>query len=258
MTVGLVFCILEFGIYLEFGACYLEFKPQSMQKTAINNRHAVVLHSGGQDSTTCLAWALKKFDRVQVISFDYGQRHKTELKAARTIAKKLKIKHETIKLPIISELTKNALTDQTIKVEVGKNGQLPSTFVDGRNVLFLTTAAIYAKQRGIPNLVTGVCQTDYSGYPDCREDFIKSIQKTLRLAMEFPFKIYTPLMHLTKADTVKMMVKLKNIKLLKHSHTCYEGTRPACGKCPACKLRLKGFREAGIKDPIPYVINFDF
>jgi 7-cyano-7-deazaguanine synthase len=223
-----------------------------MPKPDINQREAVILHSGGQDSTTCLVWALKKFKSVQLISFDYGQRHKSEILAAKKIARKLKLPHETLKLPILKQLTKNALTDKSVKVESGKNGELPSTFVDGRNAVFLTVAAIYAKQRGIPNIVTGVCQTDYSGYPDCREDFIKSIQKTLSLAMEFPFKIHTPLMFLTKTQTVELMEKLGGLELLKYTHTCYEGTKPACGKCPACKLRLKGFREYGIDDLIYY------
>jgi 7-cyano-7-deazaguanine synthase len=209
---------------------------------------AVVLHSGGQDSTTCLVWALKKFKKVYIISFDYGQRHKAELKAARSIAKRLKIPFQIIKLPIIKELTKNALTDKSIKIKTGKG--LPSTFVDGRNQMFLTVAAIYAKQKGIPNLVTGVCQTDYSGYPDCREDFIKSLERTLRLAMEFPFKIYTPLMKITKADSVKLMKKLGGLNLLKYTVTCYEGVTPPCNKCPACKLRAKGFKEAKVSDPI--------
>jgi len=211
---------------------------------------AVVLHSGGQDSTTCLMWALKKFKKVYIISFDYGQRHKTELKAAKAIAKKLKIPCKVIKLPFVKELTNNALTNPKLKIKAGKN--LPSTFVDGRNQMFLTVAAIYAKQKKIPNLVTGVCQTDYSGYPDCRDDFIKSLERTLRLAMGFPFKIHTPLMKLTKAESVKLMQKLGGIKILKYTHTCYEGTRPACGRCPACRLRLKGFKEAGVVDPITY------
>lgn len=217
-----------------------------------NSSSALVLHSGGQDSTTCLAWAIEKFDHVEVISFDYGQRHKIELKAAKEIADHLKLNFNVIELGLISKLTKNALTDTSIEVKAGKNGTLPSTFVDGRNALFLTTAAIYAKQRGISQLVTGVCQTDYSGYPDCREAFIQSIEKTLQLAMEYPFIIHTPLMFLTKAETVTMMQELGKLDLLKYSHTCYEGKRPACGKCPACKLRLKGFQEAGVIDPIEY------
>ena len=220
--------------------------------TNVKNNEAVILHSGGQDSTTCLVWALKKFKSVRLLSFDYGQRHKSEIRAAKTIARKLKLPHETLKLPILQELTKNALTDTSVKIKAGKAGKLPTTFVDGRNALFLTIAAIYAKQKGIPNIVTGVCQTDYSGYPDCRHDFIKSIQKTLALAMEFPFRIHTPLMFLTKAQTIGLMEKLGSLELLKYTHTCYEGTKPACGKCPACKLRLKGFKEYGIDDLIYY------
>lgn len=222
-----------------------------MTKEASKNS-ALVLHSGGQDSTTCLAWALNKFEKVHLISFDYGQRHKRELEAAKKIAKKLNLFHKIIKLPFLSDLTTNALTDKTIKVKAGTKNQLPSTFVEGRNMIFLTTAAIYAKQKGIPNLVTGVCQTDYSGYPDCRDDFIKSIEKTLQLAMEFPFKIHTPLMFLSKAETVEMMQKLGSLGLLKYTHTCYEGRKLACGLCPACTLRLKGFKLAKVKDPIKY------
>jgi len=216
------------------------------------SKSAVLLHSGGQDSTTCLAWAMKKFERVYLISFDYGQRHKKEIQAAKKIATKLSLPHETIKLPFLSELTTNALTDKTVKVKAGTKNQLPSTFVDGRNMIFLTAAAIYAKQKGIPNLVTGVCQTDYSGYPDCRDEFVRSIEKTLKLAMEFPFKIHTPLMFIDKAETVKMMQKLGSLELLKYTHTCYEGRKLACGTCPACKLRLKGFKLAKVKDPIKY------
>lgn len=213
---------------------------------------ALVLHSGGQDSTTCLVWAIKRFKNVLCVSFDYGQRHKAELKAAKTICKKLGVAHETIKISLLSQLTRNALTDKGVKITAGDAKHLPSTFVEGRNAIFLTVAAIVAKQHDIADIVTGVCQTDYSGYPDCRDAFVKSIQKTLRLAMLLPFTIHTPLMFLTKAETVKLMQKLGGLYLLKHTHTCYAGTRPACGKCPACKLRLKGFREAGVEDPIKY------
>ncbi|PIZ71985.1 7-cyano-7-deazaguanine synthase QueC [Candidatus Peregrinibacteria bacterium CG_4_10_14_0_2_um_filter_43_11] len=220
--------------------------------TNVKNNQAIVLHSGGQDSTTCLAWAIKEFKKVEVISFDYGQRHKIELKGVKKICESLQIPYQIIKIDILKELTKNALTDKKIQIKAGKKGQLPSTFVEGRNLIFLSTVAIIAKTHHIPHLVIGVCQTDYSGYPDCREDFIKSLQKTLRLAMDYPFKIHTPLMHLTKGETVKLMQKLGRLELLKYSHTCYEGKRLACKKCPACKLRLKGFNEAGVEDPIAY------
>ena len=212
----------------------------------------MVLHSGGQDSTTCLVWALKKFKKVYLISFDYGQRHKIELKAAKRIAKKLKLSHKIVRIPLFAELTKNALTSKSIKVKAGTRSRLPTTFVPGRNLVFLTAAAIHAKQLGIPNLVGGMCQTDYSGYPDCRDEFIRAAEHSLRLAMEFPFKIHTPLMFLTKADTVRLMKRLSGLPLLKYTHTCYEGKKRPCGKCPACKLRLKGFREAGVKDPLCY------
>lgn len=216
-----------------------------------NQQTALVLLSGGQDSTTCLAWAKKKFGKVCAITFDYGQRHKIEIKSAKKIANKIKIPLLIYKTDIFKKFTQNALTNQNIKIKIHKN-KLPSTFVPGRNMIFLSIAAIYAHQLGIKNIVTGVCQTDYSGYPDCRDKFIKSLKKTLNLAMETKLKIHTPLMWLTKAGTVKLMRRLGQIELLKYTHTCYKGLRSACGKCPACRLRLKGFKEAGIKDPIKY------
>ena len=211
---------------------------------------ALVLFSGGQDSTTCLAWAMTKFDKVYAITIDYGQIHRIEIKSAKKIAQLTKTPLQIQKISLLKELTSNALTDPSIKIKAGKG--LPSTFVPGRNLIFLSVAAIHAIKLKVTDIVTGVCQTDYSGYPDCRDEFIKSLEKTLNLAMEVPFKIHTPLMWLTKAETVKLMLKLDKLELLKYSHTCYKGSRPACGKCPACKLRLKGFKEAQIKDPLPY------
>lgn len=220
------------------------------------NNIALILLSGGQDSTTCLAWALKKFRKVYGITFDYGQRHKIELISAKKIAQICKIPLKIYKTDIFKEFTKNALTNKNIAIKIQKN-KLPSTFVPGRNHIFLSIAAIYAKQLGISDIITGVCQTDYSGYPDCRDEFIKSLEKTINSAFgnaksDDWIKIHTPLMWLTKAETVKLMQQLGQIELLKYSHTCYKGDRPACGKCPACKLRLKGFREAGVKDPLEY------
>ncbi len=220
--------------------------------TDVKPNSALVLHSGGQDSTTCLAWALDKYDDVKVVSFDYGQRHKIEIESAKKIADHLNLEHKVIEIDLFKELTNNALVNHSAEVAEGADGELPTTFVDGRNIVFLTTAAIYAKQMGIPNIVTGVCQTDYSGYPDCRDEFIKSLNETLKLGMEFPFEIHTPLMFLTKAETVKLIDELGKLDLMKYTHTCYEGKSPACGKCPACKLRLKGFEEAGTQDPIDY------
>lgn len=221
-----------------------------MSKNRSTNSKALVLFSGGQDSTTCLAWALKRFKEVHAICFDYGQRHKIELTAAKKIAKLTGTPLKIVKIDHFTNLTKNALTDKSIQINKGSKSQLPSTFVDGRNLIFLSIAAIYAKNLGIHEIITGVCQTDYSGYPDCRDEFIKSLQKTLTLSMDYEFKIHTPLMWFTKAETVKLMQKLGHVDLLAHSHTCYEGKRPPCGKCPACLLRAKGFKEAGLKDPL--------
>jgi len=215
-------------------------------------KKALVVFSGGQDSTTCLAWAKKEFSAVETITFDYGQRHKIELESAKKITKIAKVSQEVVKIDLFSKLTANALTDPSITINQGSKDQLPSTFVPGRNLIFLSIAAIYAKQRGIKDIITGVCQTDYSGYPDCRDQFIKSLEQTLNFSMDENFHLHTPLMFLSKKETVEMMQQLGQIELLKHSHTCYNGTRPACGKCPACKLRLKGFKEAGITDPLKY------
>lgn len=214
---------------------------------------ALILLSGGQDSTTCLAWAKKKFKKVHAITFEYGQIHKIEIEAAKKIAKLTKTPLKIIELNLFKDLTKSALLNTKIKMTELKKNKLPSTFVPGRNLIFLSVAAIYAYQLGIENLVTGVCQTDFSGYPDCRNTFIKSVEKTLELAMDKKFRIHTPLMWLTKSDTVKLIKKLGQLELLKYSHTCYKGVRPPCGKCPACKLRAKGFKEAKIKDPIKLI-----
>ncbi|MEK7545043.1 MAG: 7-cyano-7-deazaguanine synthase QueC [Patescibacteria group bacterium] len=211
---------------------------------------ALILHSGGQDSTTCLAWAMKKFGRenIETISFDYGQRHKTELASARKICKKLDIKNTVLKTDVFKHLGKNALTHD-LKMTTPKKA-LPSTFVPGRNIFFLTLAAAYAYDRGIHDLVTGVCETDYSGYPDCRENTMKSLEKTLSYGMDYQFKIHTPLMFLTKAKTVELIKKLGHLDLLALTHTCYKGKNPPCKKCPSCILRAKGFQQANEEDPL--------
>lgn len=221
--------------------------------TSGKTNNAVVVLSGGQDSTTCLIWAKQKFKNIYALAFDYGQRHLTELTSARKIAKITNTPLKIHKIRLFKELTTNSLINHNQRIKTNKNDQLPNTFVDGRNHVFLSIAAIYAKQLNIHNIITGVCETDYSGYPDCRNEFIKSLQKTLSLAMDYKFKIHTPLMWLSKAETVKLMKKLNQTALLKYTHTCYKGLRPACGTCPACKLRLKGFLEAGIKDPLKYL-----
>ena len=214
---------------------------------------ALVTLSGGQDSTTCLYWAIRKFgrDKVESITFDYGQRHRVEIDCARTIAESAGIANTVIPIDTFSALAGNALTDCTMEVAANtEEGDLPNTFVPGRNIIFLTYAAAYAWPREIGHLVTGVAQIDYSGYPDCREETIDALQATLQLGMESKVEIHSPLMHLSKKDTVNLARELGAIDAMALTQTCYEGERPPCGECPACRLRAKGFAEAGIDDPL--------
>lgn len=219
------------------------------------DERAVVVFSGGQDSTTCLYWALDRFGagRVETLTFDYGQRHRIELAAARDIAALARVPHTVLPIDTFSALGGNALTDEQLDIkssgETG-DGALPNTFVPGRNLVFLTYAAAFAWQREIRHIVTGVAQADYSGYPDCRQQTISALQTALRLGMERDFDIHTPLMNLSKRDTVELACKLGALDALALSHTCYNGQRPPCGTCPACILRAKGFRESGIDDPL--------
>jgi len=214
---------------------------------------AMVVFSGGQDSTTCLAQAMADFANVETVTFDYGQRHRVELDQAHRIATMAGVRaHHLLDMKWLGRLTENALTRAEIPISHAA-GELPSTFVDGRNLFFLSVAAVLAKQRGIHSIYAGVCETDFSGYPDCRNDFIKSLNTTLNLGIDYHFDIRTPLMWLTKADTVRLMATLGKLEWYAETHTCYEGRRPACGTCPACVLRLKGFRDAGIPDPLPYI-----
>ena len=220
------------------------------------NDTALVVLSGGQDSTTCLYWAIDKFghDNVSSITFDYGQRHRIELECAREIADFAAIPHEQISIDTFAALGGNALIDSDVPVEseVSEETGLPNTFVPGRNLIFLSFAAAYAYQRGIQNLVTGVAQTDYSGYPDCREDTMEALQLTLRKGMEFDVCILTPLMHLSKMQTVELARDLGAMPAMAMTHTCYNGERPPCGHCPACELRAKGFAEAQEVDPLTF------
>jgi 7-cyano-7-deazaguanine synthase len=210
---------------------------------------AVVLLSGGQDSTTCLAWAMARFSRVVTVTIDYGQRHRIELDAARRIAAAANVPHALIPCDSFIALGGNSLTS-SMPVEAASAGALPNSFVPGRNLVFLTLAAAFAWQRGIADLVTGVCQTDYSGYPDCRADTMTALQAALRAGMDCPFTIHAPLMHLTKAETVLLLRDLGRLDWLSLSHTCYNGAVPPCGTCPACQLRAKGFAAAGLPDPL--------
>lgn len=215
---------------------------------------ALVVLSGGQDSTTCLYWAIDRFgrDNVSALTFDYGQRHRIELKCASDIAADAGIQQTQLPIDTFAALGGTALTDDAINVEADshEDSGLPNTFVPGRNLIFLTYAAAFAWQRGIKHLVTGVAQTDYSGYPDCREETIRAVQKSIRLGMEADFEIHTPLMHLSKKQTVELAEQLGALPAMALTHTCYIGSRPPCGECPACELRAKGFAEAGIVDPL--------
>ncbi len=213
---------------------------------------AVVVLSGGQDSTTCLYWALDRFGDggIEALTFDYGQRHRIELECAEKVAEYAGVAHTTLPIDTFAALGGNALTDTGMQVEEAGDNGLPNTFVPGRNLVFLTFAAAFAWQRGIDDLVTGVAQTDYSGYPDCRRETIDEMEETLKLGMERVFTIHTPLMNLSKKQTVELARDLGALDAMALTHTCYNGERPPCGECPACRLRAKGFLEAGIADPL--------
>ena len=209
------------------------------------NNKAIVVFSGGQDSTTCLLWALKKFDEVVAVTFDYNQRHKLEIECAKKIVKDFNVEHHILNMDLLNQLAPNALTRNDIDVKKGEEGELPSTYVEGRNMLFLTFAAVLAKVKGISNIVTGVCETDFSGYPDCRDVFIKSLNTTLDLAMDYNFIIHTPLMWLDKAETWKMAEEFGKFDYVRNNTlTCYNGIiGDGCGKCPSCILRKKGLEK---------------
>ena len=227
---------------------------------SLSSENALVLFSGGQDSSVCLAWALQTFDHVETIGFDYGQRHRIELDVRSEFRdgllslnsdwlNKLGLDH-LIDLKVLGEISQTSLT-QDVEITMGEAG-LPNTFVPGRNLLFLTFAAAIAYRRGIKHIVTGVCETDYSGYPDCRDDTIKAMQVALGLGMDKRFVLHTPLMWLDKAQTWEMTEHLGGENLIDlirvKSHTCYLGQRDqlhewghGCANCPACDLRRQGF-----------------
>ncbi len=212
---------------------------------------AVVLLSGGQDSTTCLVWAQRRFARVWSLAIAYGQRHGIELEAAAEIARRAGVPHRTIPCDSLTALGGNALTsNEEVQASLVPETGLPNTFVPGRNLIFLTLAAAYAYQQRAAHVVTGVCETDYSGYPDCRQATVVAMQAALRAGMEAEFHLHTPLMHLSKARSVQLAIEVGALGLLAYSHTCYNGKVPPCGTCPACLLRARGFAEAGIPDPL--------
>ncbi|EGR1858696.1 7-cyano-7-deazaguanine synthase QueC [Vibrio cholerae] len=209
-------------------------------------KKAVVVFSGGQDSTTCLVQALKEFDEVHAITFDYGQRHKLEIEVAQQLAKQLGVTaHKVMDVSLLNELAISSLTRDDIPVshELQANG-LPNSFVPGRNILFLTLAGIYAYQTGATTVITGVCETDFSGYPDCRDEFVQAMNQALAKGMDLPLMIRTPLMWLNKAETWALADQLGALDLVRHQTlTCYNGLiGDGCGECPAC-----GLRQAGLK-----------
>ena len=203
---------------------------------------AIVVFSGGQDSTTCLLWALKKYDEVETITFDYNQRHKQEIEVAQNIASDLGVSNTVIDVSVINDLTVNALTRSDMDIATNEETGLPNTFVPGRNILFLTLASIAAYQKKADAIVTGVCQTDFSGYPDCRNDFVKSLNNSLALGLDMHIAIETPLMWLNKEQTWELADQLGRLDyVMKNTLTCYNGViGNGCGECPACKLRRRG------------------
>ena len=221
---------------------------------------AIVLFSGGQDSTTCLAWALERFERVDTLGFDYGQRHAVELNCRKTILSNLREmfplwnerlgKDQIIDLNFLAEISDSSLTSEK-EIEMNEEG-LPSTFVPGRNMFFLTCAAAVAYRVNIKNLIAGVCETDFSGYPDCRDNTIKAMQVSLNLGMGTDFVIHTPLMRIDKAKTWSMAESIGGEAfvnlIIDETHTCYVGNHTdkydwgyGCGDCPACEIRQRGF-----------------
>ena len=204
---------------------------------------AIVLFSGGQDSTTCLYWAKERFKEVYAISFDYGQKHSNEVEIARNIAKNANIEFTVLDAHYISKLSINALTDSSMSMD--ENNDCPNTFVPGRNLFFLSMAAVYAYEHNIRHIITGVSQTDYSGYPDCRHNFIQSTNLTLNLAMNKEFVLHAPLMWLDKSEVWELSDQLGVFDLVqKDTLTCYNGVvAQGCGHCPACKLRNQGLEE---------------
>lgn len=212
----------------------------------IKEETCLVVFSGGQDSTTCLFWAKEKFATVVALSFIYGQKHAKEVETAREIARTAGVEFHVMDVSFIAQLAHNSLTDPTIVMDKEKPADsYPNTFVPGRNMFFLSIAGVFARERGIHHIVTGVSQTDFSGYPDCRDTFIKSMNVTLNLALDEPFVIHTPLMWLDKAETWALADKLGVLDTIRYKTlTCYNGIPgDGCGECPSCRLRRQGLEK---------------
>ena len=216
----------------------------------MEKKKALVIFSGGQDSTTCLAWAKHRYEEVTAVSFFYGQQHRIELEQAGYISRRLGIPWQTIDVSFYGSMVRSALTGEGDLCEShADHPELPASFVPNRNALFILLAHSLAQSLECDTLVTGVCQTDFSGYPDCRRDFIEAIQHALNLGASTSIRIETPLMDLSKADTFKLAEDEGVLDLvLKASHSCYKGSSimnewgRGCGSCPACQLRAKGYR----------------
>ena len=207
---------------------------------------AVVIFSGGQDSTTCLFWAKRHFSEIRALTFFYGQKHSLEIDVARAIAAEANTPFELQDLSFINRLGHSALTDSTLPMDTKQpEKSYPNTFVPGRNLFFLSAAAVYAREYGIRHLVTGVSQTDFSGYPDCRDTFIRSLNVSINLSMDEQFIIHTPLMWLDKAQTWELADQLGVFDLVREKTlTCYNGIPgDGCGHCPSCTLRRKGLER---------------
>ncbi len=223
-----------------------------MAPHTLDDKKALVVFSGGQDSTTCLFYAKEKFDEVELVTFQYGQRHDTEIEVAKKIAQEQGLKHHVLDMSLLSQLTPNALTQHELKIEDTDDG-VPNTFVPARNLLFLSFAGALAYQIKARHIITGVCETDFSGYPDCRDDFVKSMNVTLNLSMDKNFVIHTPLMWLDKKETWALSDQLGVLDYVRNETlTCYNGIiADGCGECPACKLRKRGLdaylAEKGVK-----------
>ena len=209
---------------------------------------AVVVLSGGQDSATCLALAVKKHGPAEVaaITFSYGQRHAVEVKFARRLAKRFGVAaHKVVRFGFYKDITSNALMDPSAKIGRRRGAKCPNTVVEGRNAFFLLAASVWAKTLGATEVYTGVSQADYSGYPDCRAEFVRAQEKAIRLALDYPVRIVTPVMKMTKAEEWALAAKLGIFEIVRdETVTCYNGIPgKGCGRCPACRLRRRGLRE---------------
>ena len=216
-------------------------------------KKALIVFSGGQDSTTCLGWALNNFDYVETITFDYGQKHKVEIEQAEKIAKLLNVKNSVLNINAFSQLNDSALINSDLDISSSHSTKknLPASFVPNRNAIFFTLAHAFAQKQDIDNIIIGVNQTDYSGYPDCREDFVLALENSLNLGSESNIKFHYPLIHLTKAETFKMSEDENVLDMvINESHTCYNGNHTTkfdwgygCGEYPACILRKEGWEK---------------